>query len=44
MKEITTLFIDDEENILNSIRRLFADESYGVSVVHNTAAAMDLLA
>ena len=44
MKEINVLFLDDEENVLNSIRRLFADEPYGVAVAGSLAEAMAVLA
>src|ERR1700685_2800494 len=44
MKEISVLFLDDEQNVLNSIRRLFADETYGVAVAGNYEEAMAVMA
>ena len=44
MKEISVLFLDDEQNVLNSIARLFADEPYGVAVAGNSEEAMDIMA
>lgn len=44
MKDIYVLFLDDEQNVLNSIRRMFAEESYGVAVASNAAEAMEILA
>ena len=43
MKEISVLFVDDDENVLKSIARLFANEPYGVAVVDNTTEAMAVL-
>ncbi len=44
MKEIFVLFVDDEENVLNSIKRLFADETYGIAVASNAEEAMAIIA
>ena len=43
MKEIHVLFLDDEEKVLNSIKRMFANESYGVAVAGNYLEAMEIL-
>ena len=43
MKEISVLFLDDEQNVLNSIRRLFVDEAYGVAVAGNYEEAMGIM-
>jgi len=43
MKEISVLFLDDEQNVLNSIRRVFADEVYGVAVAGNYKEAMQFM-
>jgi len=43
MKEISVLFLDDEQNVLNSISRMFADEAYGVTVAVTPEQAMDIL-
>jgi signal transduction histidine kinase len=43
MKEIHVLFLDDEENVLNSVRRIFIDELYGVAVAHNYTEALEIL-
>lgn len=39
----TVLFVDDEENILNSIRRLFADSAINVLCAHNANHAIDIM-
>jgi signal transduction histidine kinase len=44
MKEINVLFLDDEQKVLNSISRMFADEPYGIAVASNAAEAMDIIA
>jgi len=44
MKEINVLFLDDEQNVLNSIARMFADEPYGVAVANNSTEAMNIIA
>lgn len=44
MKEINVLFLDDEQKVLNSITRIFADEPYGVAVAGNAAEALDIIA
>ncbi|MBI4309553.1 MAG: hybrid sensor histidine kinase/response regulator [Candidatus Omnitrophica bacterium] len=43
MKETKVLFLDDEENVRNSLRRMFADEAYGAAIAGNCAEAMDIL-
>lgn len=43
MKEINVLFLDDEEKVLNSIKRMFAEEPYGVAVASNYLEAMEIL-
>ena len=42
MKEINVLFLDDEENILNSLKRLLMSEPYGIVTTtdHNEALAI----
>ena len=44
MKEIKVLFLDDEQKVLNSIARIFADEPYGVAVASSSAEAMEIIA
>jgi signal transduction histidine kinase len=44
MKEISVLFLDDEQNVLNSISRLFVDEPYGVAVASSFEEAMAVMA
>jgi signal transduction histidine kinase len=44
MKEISILFLDDEQNVLNSIVRMFADEAYGVAVALSFEEAMAIMA
>jgi len=44
MKEMNVLFLDDDQNVLKSITRVFADEPYGVAVASNITEAMDILA
>ena len=44
MKDIYVLFLDDEEKVLNSITRMFANESYGVAVANTYLEAMEILA
>jgi len=44
MNEISVLFLDDEQNVLNSIVRLFANEPYRVVVASNPVQAMEILA
>ena len=41
-KEIQVLFLDDEENVLKSITRLFLEERYGVAVAINAKEAMEI--
>ncbi len=43
MKEIHVLFLDDEEKVLNSIKRMFANEPYGVAVARNYLEAMEII-
>lgn len=43
MKETSVLFLDDEDNILRSIQRMFMDEPYGVVVAHNAQEALKIL-
>lgn len=43
MKQISVLFLDDEANILNSIKRMFMDEPYGIAVASNAQEAMKIL-
>src|SRR5689334_16203603 len=43
MKEINVLFLDDDQNVLNSIVRLFMDEPYGVVVANNSREALEIL-
>ncbi len=42
MKKIAVLFLDDEENILNSLKRLFINEPFGIVTTtnHNEALAL----
>lgn len=44
MKEINVLFLDDEEKVLNSVNRIFLNESYGVAVAGNYMEAMAIIA
>ena len=44
MKEINVLFLDDEEKVLNSVNRIFMNESYGVAVAGNYTEAMAIIA
>ncbi|MDE2027169.1 MAG: hybrid sensor histidine kinase/response regulator [Candidatus Omnitrophica bacterium] len=43
MKEINVLFLDDEQNVLNAVNRIFMDEPYGVAVARNAQEAMDIM-
>lgn len=43
MKEINVLFLDDEQKVLNSITRIFAEEPYGVAFASNAKDAMEIL-
>jgi signal transduction histidine kinase len=43
MKEISVIVVDDELNILNSLRRLFKDENYGVFTTSDSAEALKCL-
>ena len=44
MKEINVLFLDDEQNVLNAMNRIFAEESYGIAVALNSTEAMKIIA
>jgi len=44
MKQINVLFLDDEQKVLNSITRIFADEPYGVAYAANSSQAMSIIA
>lgn len=44
MKEINVLFLDDEEKVLNAVKRIFINEPYGVAVAANYAEAMSIIA
>lgn len=43
MKEINVLFLDDDQNVLNAVTRMFADESYGVAVANDHTEALAIL-
>jgi FixJ family two-component response regulator len=43
MAEHTILFVDDEESILKTIKRLFMDEDYRIITANGGQAALDLL-
>ncbi|MBL8014490.1 MAG: response regulator, partial [Candidatus Omnitrophica bacterium] len=43
MKEINVLFLDDEEKVLSSVKRIFINEPYGVAVANNYAEAMAII-
>jgi len=42
-KENNVLFLDDEESILNSLKRLFINESYGVITTTNYKEALEII-
>lgn len=42
-KEINVLFLDDEENILNSLKRLFISEPYAIAVTTNAEEALGII-
>lgn len=44
MKEINILFLDDEEKVLNAVKRIFINEPYGVAVAGNYNEAMAIIA
>src|SRR5271155_2657101 len=44
MKEINVLFLDDEQKVLSSITRMFANEPYGVAVTANSSEALEIIA
>ncbi|MBF0252753.1 MAG: hybrid sensor histidine kinase/response regulator [Candidatus Omnitrophica bacterium] len=43
MKEINVLILDDEENILNSLKRLFRSEEFGIFTTTNHKEALECL-
>ncbi len=43
MKEIQVVFLDDEENILNSLKRLFINEPFGIFTTTNHKTALEFL-
>jgi len=44
MKEVSVLFLDDDQKVLNSIIRIFNDEPYGVAFASNSVEAMSIIA
>ena len=42
-KEISVLFLDDEENILNSLKRVFMYEAYGIATTTNAQEASEII-
>lgn len=42
-QRFTILFVDDEENVLNSLRRVFLDENYRILSAPTAAAALAIL-
>lgn len=44
MKDIHVLFLDDEEKVLNAVKRIFINESYGVAVAASYTEAMSIIA
>jgi two-component system, sensor histidine kinase and response regulator len=42
-KEIMVLFLDDEQNVLNSIKRVFMDEPYGIALASTADEAMAII-
>ncbi len=40
----TLLFVDDEENVLNSLRRIFMDENYTILLAPSGMAALEIMA
>ena len=42
-KEYHVLIIDDEANVLNSLKRLFLDVPYGVHMTHDTEKALEII-
>lgn len=43
-QSFTLLFVDDEENVLNSLRRIFLDENYTILTAPSAQKALELLA
>ena len=43
MKKIHVLFLDDEENVLKSLERMFHNESYGIVTAVNAQHALDVI-
>ncbi len=44
MKAISVLFVDDEENILHALKRMFANEAYGVATASSAEEGMAIIA
>jgi DNA-binding NtrC family response regulator len=42
-KENNVLFLDDEESILNSLKRVFINESYGIVTTTNHKEALEII-
>lgn len=43
MKEVNVLFLDDEENILNSLKRLLMSEPFGIATTSDAGQALDII-
>ena len=43
MKKIHVLFIDDEENVLKSLERMFHNEAYGIVTTTSTQQALEVI-
>lgn len=43
MQEINVLFLDDEENILNSLKRLLMSEPFGIATTSDAGQALDII-
>ena len=41
--QFTLLFVDDEKNILNSIRRLFRTENYNILLANSGSEGLEVL-
>ena len=41
--QYTLLFVDDEKNILNSIRRLFRTENYNILLANSGSEGLEIL-
>ena len=41
--QYTLLFVDDEKNILNSIRRLFRTENYNILLANSGSEGLEVL-